>query len=329
MSIDPTFGKFFEAGNIWYWYVPMSPYKQFSDPFTGLRYYLIRALYYFVLFSMVLLLTLDLIYLATSFASEGDFIHSLTVTVWFVCAVNAYQTTLFTWNRGREVIELLTVLHDDFPKSDSGKKQVDADGIAKDFVAKSGALVKLFFIAFTGMCVAPIVNLIIGYFSNGQLVLQLPLILWFPFDALAMPVYPVIYLLELWFFSLNTFIVLANAALLGAITMVICIQFKILALDLRAMEFCGNFERDFKVMEKTISAHNRILFATKRTKEMFAFQLLVSFTIASIVICIFMFLIVNERQVFLSAIYVTILLCYLAYMGVFAYFGNEIIENVR
>lgn len=327
-ELDPVFKEFFIAGRIWFWYMPLNVFQQFSNPATGAKLFVMRALYYFVLFSMLVLLSLDVMFLVVALSSNGDFIQCLTVTVWLVCAINAYQTTLFTWNRGPQLVDLLTVLHENFPSTDQEKDKIHVQEISKDFVLKSAYLVTLYFIAFTGMCIAPILLLVIEYWSYQVIDLQLPLILWFPFDPLKMPWYPLIYLLELWFFSLNTFIILGNASLLGAITMIIGIQFRILSYNLRNLKFNGEFANDFHLMRDAIRQHNRVLYAAQRTTEMFSFQLLVAFTIASIVICIFSFLIIIETKLVLSVLYFLVLVCYLAYTAVFALFGNEFIEHV-
>lgn len=328
VQVDPTFGSFFEAGNAWFWYMPVNPYRQFSNPIKGLKFTLCRALYYFVLSSLALSMLLGAIYLVKSISSGGDIVEISKGVLWVICTVSAFQSSLFLWNRGPALVELFKFLHDLFPKSDAEKASVGAKIIAKDCRHKNICFATLFYVSFIGTLTGPLFLSANRYWSEGLIKLELPMVLWYPFDPLAMPWYPFVYILEVWFSCVTTFIFMATPSLLGAITMVIKIQFKMLELELHNLDYSGAYQYDLRILQAAIQKHQRALYATKTTRNLFSLQLFFAFAIASINICVLVFLAMMAREPIEYLVYLTGILCYLAYTGAFAFFGNEFIERV-
>lgn len=326
--VDPLFDKFFDAAQLLYWYVPLNPYRRFLLGTPTRRALIIgRFLYYFVLFSQLTLLTLYAMFLVDSIANGGDFLITAATFVWFIIDINAIQALYFSWNSAGELVALFHDLHDHFPKTRQEKALVDADKWAQEWTSKMFVQTTVFVTAVVGMCLQPFLLSLVGYLSDGVWRNQLPLALWLPFDPLVMPVYPVVYLVEMWFFLVNSVIMVAVEAVLGAVTMLVCLQFKGVAHKFRSIAF-GVYKQDVVAMREAIQAHNIILDISNKTRNVFSVALFFIFLLSSIVICIFGFLILNERHAFSRFQYINNLICYLVFCSVYGYYGNTLIEHV-
>lgn len=181
-----------------------------------------------------------------------------------------------------------------------------------------------------GMSVQPMFWSAVDYFKDGGGVWenQLPIGLWYPFDALAMPIYPVIYVTEICFLLAATFFVTAPVAILGTVTILICLQFRRCAHKFRSIEF-GDYPKDLVSMADAIRYHNRVLEICSMVQEVFSAPLFNVFLISSSVICIFLFMGFHEEDTFYKLQYFVNVVSAILFCVFNAYFGNALIEHVR
>ena len=203
---------------------------------------------------------------------------------------------------------------------------MDAEGWAQRFSHKMRMQNTIFVIASISMSVTPFLLSLLAYLKEGVWVGQLPLSLWIPFEVTA-PVFPFVYLGELWLFYTSTWILMGVEATLGGVTMLICLQFKVVAHNFLSMRF-GESRANLQAMERAIRYHNRVLDLSTRISELFSVTLFLLFVTSSMVLCIFLFLIVNERDPFTRTQYIINSVCFWGFCSVYAYYGNELIENV-
>lgn len=326
-AIDPYFDKIFMVGDDLYWYMPLNAYRLHSRPCSKTTFFWRRVLYYFVLVSLLLLQFLALKNFVHA-VLDGEFIVSLTIVVWFILAVNAFQLMHFTWHSSPDLIELIKLMHDDFPKTPEERQRMDLDNLVKEWQRSMGILVLIYKLTIAGLCAAPLLNSVIKYVTEGIWLNQLPLFLWFPFDPEVMPIYPFIFALEVWFFYINTYVVMAHSVVFGEFTMVTCMQFKSVAKNCRSLKFTGNYASDFRAVEAIIKEHNRALYIAQRMQGLFSLNLLIIYTTAATIFCIFLFLVQNEDRISMAWQYLYTLIAYFFYNYVFAYFGDQMIVNV-
>lgn len=326
--IDPLFDKFFDAVKLFYWYVPLHPYRRFTGPVSRKLYYLGVFCYYLVLISQLLEIFLYAMFILESLATDGDFLVTAGTAVWFILNFSAFQAMYFSWNSGPKLAKLINRLHENFPKTTQEKHPINAEEWAEEWSAKMRLQAIVFVVAVNGMCFTPLILSLVGYLLNdGVWISQLPLTLWLPFNPLQMPQFPFIYTIEIWLFMVNTVILVALEAVMGAVTMLICLQFKAVAEKFRSIQF-GNYQRDLSVVRRTMKCHNIILDISTEAKKLFSFSLFVVFLFASMVFCIFMFLILNEQRLFIKGQYTANLICFFVFCAVFAYYGNVMIDHV-
>lgn len=326
-GIDPFFDKIFMVGDHLYWYMPLNAYRLYSRPCSKTVFALRRVLYYFVLVSLVVLLYLYFRNFMNAIL-DGNFLVGLSIIVWFILAINAFQLMIFTWNASPDLIELLQLMHDDFPKTPEERTRMDMENVVKDWQRHMGILVNMYKLTVSGFCAAPMLISVVKYFIDGIWINQLPIYLWFPFDPLVMPIYPFVFVAVIWLFYLNCFIVMANSVVFGEFTMVVCMQFKSVAINCQKLQFTGKFASDLRAVEAIIKEHNRALFIADRMQNLFSFNLLIIYTTAALIFCIFLFLVQNESSLILAWQYLYSLVAYFSYQYVFAYFGDQMIVNV-
>lgn len=328
-AVDPLYDEFFWMAKRFYWFMPLGPYKTFITPpvKTSKEYYVKLFWYYFVISSQFTLCSLDILFLIDPAAHKGSFLTAATTASWLLLAISSYQTVYFAFNSTEGLHKLFLRLHELFPKEGDERSCVDAVEWTRLWNIKMKTHTTLFIGVVVAMCPMPFMSTLARYIWTGEWRSKLPLDLWLPVDGLEMPYYPFIYIMEAWFFLLNVVPLLAIESIMGAVTMLICLQFKIVAQKFRCIKY-GDYSKDVLAVREAIEYHNRILDLSLMSKEVFSVTLFVIFATASMVACIFMFLIMTEDDVFTKYQYGTNLTCFIVYISVFTYFGNEMIEWV-
>lgn len=328
-AVDPLFDKFFDGTKLFYWFMPLNPYRCFISPAPrkSTEFYFGRLCYYFVLLSQITLGILYGKFLVDPEANKGDFLVTAASAVWFILVGSSYQAVHFAWNSGRQLRALFLRIHELFPKTAEERRCVSAEAWANSWTVKMKVQTIVFVTAVFGMVSMPLVSPFVVYVRGGEWHNELPLNLWLPFDGLAMMVYPWMYLVEIWLFLMNTVPLVAVESIMGAVTMLICLQFKIAAEKFRRIQY-GDLRKDAEALREAIEYHNRTLDLSLMSKKVFSVSLFLIFVISSMVICIFMFLIINEEEAYTKSQYATNLVCFGVYCAVYAYYGNTMIECV-
>lgn len=326
-DIDYTFDRFFWALKYLYWYLPIHPYRRFVAPVSKTTMFFATIWFYFVLVSQIFLLFMYCLSVTIALAQGGDFLVTSATMVWLILDINAIQSLYFSWNSWKEMGELFQVLHDVFPKTPQEKDAVDAITWEQRWTYKMKVQTVVFIMAVLGMVSIPLMKSILEYFIEGVWRNQLPMSLWTPFDAYVWPYYPWVYLLETWLYFVNTWIIVAVEAIMGAVTMLVCLEFKRVAIRFRSIPY-GNFKNDIKEIKDAIEYHNLIQNISLKMRQVFSMALFCVFVVSSMVICLFLFLIINERGIYARLQYTMNLVCYLIYCSVYGYYGNEVIEHV-
>lgn len=326
--MDPLFHQFFNPSVQMYWYVPLNPYRQFKALISRRQLILGHLCYYFVLCSQALVMFLYAMFIINAISTGGDFLVTAETFVWLILVINASQFVYFSMNSAGQLGEIYRSLYEIFPKTEEDKGLVNARDWAAKWTFKMKVQNFVFIFAITGMMVNPILLSLFHYFQNGTWIDQLPLHLWFPFDEFRWPIYPLVYLVEVWFFLVNSLVIVAVVASLGAVSMLICLQFKSAAQRFRSIEFGQSYKRDLLALEQAIQYHNRVLDISTSIRQVFSFPLFFISIISSMVICIFMFMVVNAEQGYDRLQYSANLISFLVFCLWNSYFGNELIEHV-
>lgn len=325
--VDPQFNQFFEAAKFFYWYMPVNPYRLFLGPVTTRQFSFGRICYYLVLFSQLFLLAHYAIHIAKLMSYNGNLLKCLATLVWLIFDLNAIHFIYFSWNSTKDVVDVLHQLYKDFPMTEKSRVRVSSEMWAHNWKSKMDLHTSFFNAAITGIISMPIALSLVDYFQTNIWVNQLPFDLWYPFDAHALPVYPMVYLLEVWYLLINTYIIVAPIKILGGITMLICLQFKGAADRFRSIQFKCN-RKDFLAIEDAVVFHSRALDISSKVRTIFSAPLLVIFVISSMVLCIFTFLAVNEEDAILRVQNTVNVISFLLFCCFISYFGTALIEHV-
>lgn len=325
--VDPLYDKFFKSAKFFYWYMPLNPYRLFLGPLTSLEFIYGRFCYYLVLLTQLFLMLLYIMFLINAVAFGKDLLIVAATFVWLALNILTIYYMYFSWNSGQEMVDLLHALHDLFPKPEDTQERANADRWAREWTAKMTVHTSVFNVAITGMVSMPIILSFVGYLETGSWVNHLPLSLWIPFDALKMPVYPFVYVLEIWFILVHTYIGVAPLCIMGGATLLICLQFKSVAEKFRNLQF-GRHQDDLLKINDAIMSHNRVLEVSSRIRTVFSVPVMMIFVLSSTVICIFMFLAVNEEDAILQIQNTINVICFLIFYGFINYLGNLLMKCV-
>lgn len=326
-GIDPYFDKIFMVGDHLYWFMPLNAYRLYSRPCSATELAWRKVLYYFIMVSLFVLLFLNSMTFLNA-VLVGNFIGGLSITVSLLLAVIAINLTAFTWNASPQLIEVLQLLHDDFPKTQGERQRLDLESLVGDWQRHMGSLVKVYKVSVSGFCVAPVFFSLGKYCLNGIWVNLLPMYLWLPFDPLAWPIYPVVLVFEIWLVCVNCLVVFADSVAFGEYSKVLCMQFNRLARNCRDLQFTGCFTTDFKAIKGIIKAHNSAISVAERIQNLFSVNLLIIYTCSASTFCIILFLALNESSPILALQHFFSFVAYLCYQYVYAYFGDQIIVHV-
>lgn len=324
---DPHFAQCFDLANLMYFYMPINPYRRFLGDIPRREYLTGLCVYYFVLFSQVLLILLYALFVLDAIVNDGEFLAYIATSVWLVLAVAALLYTWCTFEVGQDVADLIALLYEAFPKSREESAEVDAENWTRDWANKMIVQRNVFVTAIIGMLISPFIRSMVRFAKSGQWENGQPLLIWLPFDPLVMPIYPVVYVVEAWFLLVNTCITVATEAAVGAVAVLICLQFKKVALQFQSIKF-GNYNADLKSLIRVMQLHSKTLELAKTARKTFSIILFITYLTASMVVCIFVFLIVNENDFVNNVQYLVNLVCFLFYVAMFGYYGNLVIEYV-
>lgn len=322
--IDPLFSHFFERVQYLYWHMPINPYRLFLGPVSTRELFFGRICYYFVLLSQFILLILYTLFLVKSIKSE-DILNSAGTFVWVLLDIIVLYFTYFSWNKSREVAALLKQLHDIFPIDERGRDI--AKLCANNWAWRINLQTIIFNTTVCGMLSTPILWSLVGYIQNGVWINLLPLKVWFPFDPLQIPMYHFVYLLEMWLYAVNLYIIPALGAILGGVTMMISVQFQIVANKFRNIEF-ENEKDDLLALEGAVKYHNETLEISTKISALFSVPLLIIFVLSSMVTCVFLFLAVHGKVTSDRIQNKVNSVSFLLFCAFNSYYGNYLIDTV-
>lgn len=326
--VDPLFEQFFEAAQYFYWCMPLNPYRLFSGPVSTREFVLGRVCFYSVLFSQLLLLVLNVVFLVDAVTIGKDALIIADTLLWLILDINAIYFLFFSRNSANDIVALLHQLHECFPKPENKRSREIATNRAKGWSSMMNLQTALFNTSLVGVLLMPIVWSFVGYFQTSVWTNKLPINMWFPFDEFSMPAFALVYLLEIWLGIVSTLIILAPIKLLGACTMLICLQFKNVADSFLHIKLLGIYRDDLPLLRDVILRHNQTLVIADQIRKVFSIPLLVVFGMSSIFICIFMFLTVNIGDGFTRLQNAANLVAFLLFCWCNSYIGNELIEHV-
>lgn len=325
--IDPMFELFFGPAKYFYWYMPLNPYRLFLGPVSTREFIFGRFCYFFVMSSQLLLMILYALFLVRAINNGEDTLIIADTLVWLIIDVNALLFLIFSWNSGKDIAALLQQLHNIFPSAEDVIERGNAIRCAQEWTSKMNIHTALFNTALFGMVLMPIIWSVVGYYQTGFWNNYLPMNLWFPIDVLVMPVYPLVYVLEIWLFVASTYIILAPVKVLGAITMLTCLELKSVADRFRYIPY-SNHCNDLLSLADAIRRHNRALEIASKIRTVFSVPILIIFALSSIIICLYMFLLINWGNSFAIFQYTANLAAFLLFCWFNSYIGNEIIQHV-
>lgn len=326
-ALDPHFTQCFDLAKLMFFYVPLNPYRRFLGNIQRREYLTGLCVHYFVLFSQLLLILLYILFIVEALAKDGDFLITVATSAWLVLAFAAYMGTWCIFAYGQEVADLITLLYELFPKTKEESALIEAENWTRDWANKMILQRNTFISAVLGMSILPIIRSIVKFSLNGQWENELPILIWIPFDPLVMPIYPFVYIAEIWLFLVNTCITVALEATVGAVAILICLQFKKVGLQFRSIKF-GDYQADMKALIQAMQSHNRIIALAEKARDSFSIILFFTYLSSSMVICMYTFLIMTEKDMVVNFQYSVCLTCFLIYVAIFGYYGNMMIDYV-
>ncbi|KAH9641955.1 hypothetical protein HF086_011705 [Spodoptera exigua] len=146
-------------------------------------------------------------------------------------------------DRATELVNVLGHLHSSIEETDEGMVN-EAKKWLLFLVSISNLTLMLFIMGATAFALAPIVITISHYYTTGEIKLVLPFIVWYPFDAFDIKIWPFIYLDQLWGAWVATFSVYGPDCFLFTCCTFIQIQFIKLQHDMEKIVKEGSKNRE-------------------------------------------------------------------------------------
>lgn len=312
-----------------YFYMPLNPYSRFLKQMSKRQLLIGRGVYYFVLFSQLLLITLYFLYILESLmdGKDGDFLRSSASYVWLILAMNSYFITWNIFASGPKVAELIAVLCESFPKTKEERNDLEVEPFTNKFLNMMAALKFVFGGTVVVMTLSQILRSVLILLWTGQWKPEMPLSIWLPFDPKMIAAYPFAYVGECWLFLCNCCILVAFEATMGGVILLICLQFRKVQFRFRTLNF-GDYKTDLKGMIEVINLHNRTLDLAEKARQTFSISLFIIFLFSAMVICVFTFLMFTEKDPIINFQYFVNLACFLVYVVLYAYYGDQLFDYV-
>lgn len=327
-ALDPLFTQCFASAKRMYFFMPLNPYSRFLNQMSRREYWTGVCVYYFVLFSQLLVTLLYFLYILDSMKDkDGDFLGSSASYALLILAINSYVITWNIFSFGPAVADFITNLYDTFPKTNKERVDLEVEKFTNDWSKKIKHLRNFFLLAVFGMTLSELLKSLAKYAFTVEWKPEMPISIWLPFDPKRMPIYPFAYAGECWLFLVNTCMMVAFEATMGGIIMLICLQFKKVQFEFRSIKF-GSFNSDMKALNEAIKLHNRTLDLADKARTTFSVFLFINFLFSSMVISVFTFLLFTERDPVVKFKYCVNSFCFMGYVGMYGYFGDQLFDHV-
>lgn len=309
-------------------HLPICPYVQYESPSTGLRLVGVQLLFWVELASLVLIFLGELWFIWDLFHSAEATANTsvwATAFAWVALTVIGFESTVMLYRNSHRIAQLLRKLDSLFPTMDQE--------VAHEQFQHWQLIFRLYNWVYGGtifiMIIMPLTVPAVRYLLTGYWNFELYLYIRYPFDKYAVPWVMVAYVWEVWVILGSTCIFSVVMVLVGAMTMQMCLQYKLLANEFKKIKFCaGNYEGDRLRLIQLMDKHRELIDIGQKMNDVFTFSLLVNYLLSSIIICLFCFLIATAHDSFMGTLMFIEITSFICYTTLLSYFGQLVIDTV-
>ncbi|XP_047993418.1 odorant receptor 4-like [Leguminivora glycinivorella] len=167
------------------------------------------------------------------------------------------------------------------------------------------------------------------YVNTGEIMLQLPFLVAYPFDPYYIKYWPIAYVHQVWTTTLVAFAILGTDCLLCTCCTSICIQFRLLQKQFETIiperSFNGNIFLD--KLKKLVDRHEKIIQAVALLEYIYTKLTLLNFVSSSLLICLTGFNVAATRDIVVIITFLTFLLMSLLRTYLLCFCGDMVMTS--
>lgn len=287
-------------------------------------------LFWLSICTSVLVFVQQSLYVYVLVQQTNDVAQIISSGAWIPASLICLECNLFLWRFGERCTRLVIVLETTFPTSQENHGVAAVHETSAKWNRMSWFICRAYLLAVIMIYWKNVSLAVYGYVLHDTWELEMPRMLWYPFDPRGSYWLQVaVYTWECWGTLTTTQLVVAITMFLGSITMHICIQLDVLCR--RFLELCprrANVAGDLEKLHSLVRQHNHLLSVCDELGSIFKDSLLVNYALISVSIGCFGFLALNESEIFKFVEYILYLICLMSYNSLFSYYGDSLMVRV-
>lgn len=251
--------------------IGVKPFQLFNADNRGHTYRTLSTFLAWILFfvgytNMVLLVLGEIVYFLLTFGRLDNFVEltEVMLCIGFIC-LSIVKVATVIWQR-RKTNLLITELLRIYPVTPTDQREYNVHDYSKRTVRLMTVYTWLQMVMIWLYNLNPLVDTIIGYTGAGTWKVNLPYIIWYPFDPYPRVWFELNYLSQIWAAYVASAGMLATDLLLCGMVMEICMHFDHLSRTLLKLrpgvartDLARNLIKDDAALQECIKRHKKIL----------------------------------------------------------------------
>lgn len=325
-----SFEAFFATTLHYYSYDRLNPYLVYMAPVTkGLVFILAHLQRILIFLTLVYAFLAQLIELYSGYLQTGDYLQAIDTFAYMILEVIALEICWTMRTKSVSITRLISDLHRMHP-GPAALERINAKQVLDPLTWAFKNFQRAYGVALVLRVLTPVAKILNEYLTTGNLVLRLPLRVWYPFDPYRPLRYGFVYIFEVCIVLLSTWPLIMVSAFLGGLTTLVCVQLKQLALDFRHFIPRNGtcFREDLRHLGILVQRHGVLLGFSDELNQCFGSFLLCNYVFCSIGLSMFMFGTVAARNTSTTIEYAFVVISYTFYIGALSLFGQSLIDHV-
>lgn len=326
-----AFESFFVTTLPFFFYDRMNPFVLFLRPITNLRVlFWARVQRVFVCLCLAYVIFGQLMQIYLGYMQNGNMVVVTESLAWVIIGMICLDVCWTICARTGPILHIIKHLKSIYPQDKDVLERIDAKKVLDPLTRIFTYFQSIYVFTLVFKVGLPLWPLLQNYWADEKLTFEMPLRVWYPFNAYNPLWVAFVYLFEGWGTFLSTCPMIVITSLIGGITSALCVQFKLLAFEFGAFKSRGRefYAEDSQRLKTLVERHCALIELGEEIKDIFSSFLLGNYVFCSIGMSLFMFVSATSENRDVIIEFAGNVICFVLYISTLSLFGHRYIEHV-